>query len=426
MKTPRKNRLFNPMRSRAFYPGLLLCLWASSNTAAPAQQLDLQMLVDQAAAGDTLYLEAAHYTGAQIDKPLTLIGQGSETVLDAGGSGHALAINAPDCEIRRVRITGSGTDIDRKESGIWVDRRAPRVRLHNVQVEACNFGIWVDAANAPEITHCQIIGRTDAPIISDLGNGIHLFNVSGGIIADNTVMYGRDGIYISNSTGCRIQANRIRHTRFAIHYMYSHTNQVLDNQADSSSVGIALMYSKHLQIRGNQVHNCHTHGILLRNLYYSYIASNTSTHNQDGFAFSGCNYDTLAANLAADNTVGMLVSDSEDNVVTGNAFINNVEQLNFQANISQSWGAKAGGNYWSDYMGWDRDNDGVGDRKHYPTDIASYLVYRFPAVRLVMHSPAMKLLQELEAQFPVIRPPGVVELRPLMHNPLVLKTNRSD
>jgi nitrous oxidase accessory protein len=77
-------------------------------------------------------------------------------------------------------------------------------------------------------------------------------------------------------------------------------------------------------------------------------------------------------------------------------------------------------------MGWDRDGDGVGDRKHYPTDIASYLVYRFPAVRLVMHSPAMKLLQELEAKFPVIRPPGVVELQPLMHNPLVLESNRSD
>ena len=35
-------------------------------------------------------------------------------------------------------------------------------------------------------------------------------------------------------------------------------------------------------------------------------------------------------------------------------------------------------------MGWDRDGDGIGDKRHYPADIVSYLALRFPAVRLVM------------------------------------------
>ena len=77
-------------------------------------------------------------------------------------------------------------------------------------------------------------------------------------------------------------------------------------------------------------------------------------------------------------------------------------------------GSERGGNYWSDYVGWDRDGDGIGDKRHFPNDIASYLVSRFPAVRLVLHSPAMLLLQGLETQFPVLRPPGVMEARPLM------------
>ena len=68
----------------------------------------------------------------------------------------------------------------------------------------------------------------------------------------------------------------------------------------------------------------------------------------------------------------------------------------------------------------DRDGDGIGDKRHYPSDIASYLVGRFPAVRLVLHSPAMLLLQGLESQFPVMRPPGVMEAQPLMRAPIGL------
>lgn len=401
------------LRKSLSFSALLLIAWVVQVTAQ-VPSLNLQVLIEQAAAGDTLYLQAARYQSASIDKGLTLIGRGPETVIDGGGDGHALAIVAPGVEIRSLRVSGSGSDITDKESGVWVDRRAAAVRIVGVVVEECGFGIWVDAAPNPEITGCVIVGRTGAKIVSDLGNGIHLFNVKGGTITGNEVSYGRDGIYISNSTDCLIADNRISHTRFAIHYMYSHANRVIGNRTDSSSVGIALMYSKHLQVLDNRARGNHTHGIMLRNLYYSRIAGNITTDNADGFFFSGCNYDTLAGNLVAGNALGILVSDSKDNVVSGNAFKDNREQLSYQNYSSLQWQ----GNYWSDYLGWDRDGDGVGDKQHYPADIASYLVYRYPAVRLVMHSPAMKILQGLEAQFPVLRAPGVVETRPLMGNPL--------
>ncbi|NKB67086.1 MAG: nitrous oxide reductase family maturation protein NosD [Candidatus Latescibacteria bacterium] len=393
---------------------ILLCLWASWAVAAPQTRIDLQALVNASAAGDTLALKAARYSGAILDRPLTLMGRGPATIIDGGGAGHGLTVEAPDVAIKNLRVIHSGTDVTLEESGIWVDSRAARIEIAQIQIEQCGFGIWIDGAAKPTIVGCQIIGRTDEAIVSDLGNGIHLFKVEGGLVADNSVVHGRDGIYISNSTGCLIRDNRIDRTRFAIHYMYSHANQIIGNRADSSSVGIALMYSKNLQVLDNQVHGCHTHGILLRNLYYSRIADNRTWGNEDGFFFSGCNYDTLTANLVTQNALGLLVSDSRDNAVYGNAISDNAQQLSYQDNKATAWE----GNYWSDYLGWDRNGDGIGDKKHYPADIASYLVYRFPTVRLVMHSPAMKLLQGLEAQFPVIRPPGVVELKPLMRNPI--------
>ena len=382
----------------------------------PQPLMDLQSLIAATAAGDTLLLEAGRYAPATIDHPLTLRGVGPQAVIDGNQQGVPLRLMAPSISVESLRITGSGRNVSKKESGIWVDRRAADARLVDVRVDSSGFGIWVDKAPRPTITNCRIEGRNDAAIVSVLGNGIHLFNVQGAIIRGNEISQGRDGIYISNSSGCLIEDNQVRRSRFAIHYMYAHGNRVMGNTTDSTSVGIALMYSKRIDVRRNRVTNSHTHGILLRNLYDSRIEGNDVRTSKDGFFFSGCYQDTLEGNWIADNSTGIQVSDSKRNLLTANAFVDNAVQLVYEGYSHIVWaGGDDGGNYWSDYVGWDRDGNGIGDKRHYPSDIASYLVGRFPAVRLVLHSPAMLLLQGLESQFPVMRPPGVVELQPLMH-----------
>lgn len=381
--------------------------------------VNLQRLVQETAAGDTLRLAPGRYSAAVIDRPLVLIGSGAGTVIDGDGRGNVLSLLAPNTTVRNLLVINGGTDVGRKESGIWIDRRATGAHVDSVQIRQCGFGIWVDAAQSPLITACHIVGQEGAPIISDLGNGIQLFNVRDGVVMGNRIEAGRDGIYISNSSGCRLEANRIDRARFAIHYMYSHANQVIGNIADSSSVGIALMYSKGIQVVGNRVRAGHSHGLLLRNLYHSRIQANEIRASKDGLFFSGCSYDTLTGNLVSDNRIGIQLSDSQNNRVFGNAFVNNDQQLSFQDFKTLTWQDEQGGNFWSDYAGWDRNGDGLGDRGHFPSDVAAYLVQRFPAVRLVMHSPAMVLLQGLETQFPVLRPPGLWDAQPLMENPLV-------
>lgn len=46
----------------------------------------------------------------------------------------------------------------------------------------------------------------------------------------------------------------------------------------------------------------------------------------------------------------------------GNAFIANKQQVMYVATREQDWS----GNYWSDYLGWDLDDNGVGDTAHEP------------------------------------------------------------
>lgn len=402
-----------------------LALAQQAQGQAPDRQiLDLPALIQATAAGDTLHLPAGRYSAAVIDRPLTLIGSGAGTVSDGDGQGIVLSVQAPNVTVRNVTVLNGGKDVGRKDSGIWIDRSAPGAHVDSVRVQGCGFGIWVDAAQGPRITGCHIVGQEDARIISDLGNGIHLFNVREGVVHGNHIEAGRDGIYISNSSGCRLEANRIDRARFAIHHMYAHANQVIGNVADSSSVGIALMYSKGIQVLNNRVRAGHTHGLLLRNLYNSRIEGNEIRASQDGLFFSGCRFDTVAANLVYQNHIGLHISDSQDNRVFGNAFVDNDQQLSFQDFKTLTWQDERGGNYWSDYAGWDRNGDGLGDRGHFPSDVAAYLVQRFPVVRLVMHSPAMVLLQGLETQFPVLRPAGLWDTQPLMENPLMRKVRR--
>ena len=396
----------------------LLSLLAGAAAASAGTPIDLQALVDRCAAGDTLQLEEGRYSRAVIERPLILRGRGAATVVDGAGSGTVLALKAPRIQVESLRVTGSGTDIMAKDSGIWIDHTASDARIEGVRLDSCGFGIWANKAVRPLITGCTVVGRNTTAIISDLGNGIHLFNVEGGIVRDNEIFAGRDGIYISNSSGCLIAENQVRGSRFAIHYMYAHGNSVIGNDTDSSSVGIALMYSKRIQVRRNRVQNARNHGILLRNLYESRIEANRVSGSRDGFFFSGCFADTLANNHIAGNQIGIQVSDSPRNLLEANAFVHNRQQLVYEGYSHVVWeGGERGGNYWSDYIGWDRDGDGIGDKRHYPNDIASHLVGRFPALRLVLHSPAMLLLQGLEAQFPMMRPPGVMEARPLVYPP---------
>jgi len=75
--------------------------------------------------------------------------------------------------------------------------------------------------------------------------------------------------------------------------------------------------------------------------------------------------------------------------VTGNDFIANREQVRYVGSRDEPWGGKQAGqgNHWSNYQGWDRDGDGVGDVPYEASDIVDRLQYRHPIVKLLLGSP---------------------------------------
>ncbi|MBP8927015.1 MAG: hypothetical protein KBG75_14235 [Pseudomonadales bacterium] len=77
------------------------------------------------------------------------------------------------------------------------------------------------------------------------------------------------------------------------------------------------------------------------------------------------------------------------------------------------------GNYWSNYLGWDRNGDGVGDVPYEANDLVDRLSWRHPMMKLLLASPAVQTLRLVSQQFPLLRAPSVVDPQPQMqpHHP---------
>jgi nitrous oxidase accessory protein len=167
-------------------------------------------------------------------------------------------------------------------------------------------------------------------------------------------------------------------------------------------------------VRNNRAWGNSDHGIMLRTLQDSVIENNVVADNGRGLFIYDVEYVTLRGNLVVGNKVGVhLSAGSTRNIVEGNDFIGNREQVRYVGARDEAWGGKVG-NHWSNYLGWDRDGDGRGDVRYEANDVVDRLIWRHPAARLLLASPAVQALRLVGQQFPVLRAPSVVDAKPRM------------
>ena len=126
---------------------------------------------------------------------------------------------------------------------------------------------------------------------------------------------------------------------------------------------------------------------MLRSVQDSVVEDNVVAGNQRGFFIYDVEYVTLRRNLVVDNFVGAHLSAGvKNNVVEQNDFIGNREQVRYVGTKDEDWGGKVG-NYWSNYIGWDRDGDGFGDVPYEANDMVDRLSWRHPSMKLLLASP---------------------------------------
>lgn len=395
---------------------------------------DLAQVIQQAAPGDRIRLHPGVYEARLVlDRPLTLVGERG-AVIDGGGQGDVLRVRAADVTIRGVRLRGSGRSLTDMNAAIFVERSARNARIEKTVIEADGFGIWLDACRGARVLDNHIKGNPRVRS-QDRGNGIHLFNVTRTLVRGNEIEAARDGIYIDTSNHNALEDNHIHHLRYGIHYMYSHHNRVVGNRTHDTRTGYALMQSKYLTVSGNRSENDQNYGVLMNYIVYSTIANNrvvgVRRGTSPGYTGQGIvgaegkavfiynsQFNEIHGNRFAESDLGVhLTAGSEDNEIHGNAFVHNRIQVKYVATRAQEWSQGGRGNYWDDYLGWDMDADGIGDRPYEPNDAVDKVLWKYPSAKLLMHSPAVQILHWVQGQFPVFKSPGVRDSHPLMVPP---------
>lgn len=415
------SHLCRSLRSILITLGLIVLGWGAPAWSAtwmvrPGQSI--QATIDQAQPGDVIEVERAVYTERLlIAKPLTLRGLNRPTISGAN-QGDTIRVTSPDVVMEGLIVRDSGDSLLAQNAGIYIRPGAHRAIVRQCQLTYNLFGLWIEKANDVRIEGNVITGKRDYPS-SQRGNGVQLYNTQGARIIGNNIGFVRDALYIDVSHHAVFSHNKLHHSRYGSHYMNSYYNVWEYNETWMNRGGLALMEVRNQVVRHNRAWHNTDHGIMLRTIQDSVIEDNIVAGNERGFFIYDVEYTTIKNNLVINNAVGVhLSAGSTRNTVTGNDFIANQEQVRYVGARDEAWGGDHG-NHWSNYLGWDRNADGVGDVPYEANDMVDRLTWRYPMVKLLMSSPSVQAMRLVGQQFPVLRVPSVVDAHPRMqaHNP---------
>jgi len=392
---------------------VLFCVqgWAAEHTVVPGQSI--AAAIQQAAAGDTVLVTHGHYPAhLVITKPLRLKGLNRPT-LDGGNMSDVIRIKSPDVIIEGFIISNSGADLTAQNAGIYLEPGSDRAIVRDNVINYTLFGLWIEKVKDIQVVGNNITGMRDLAS-AQRGNGIELYNSSGAQIIANHISFTRDGIYVDVSDHALFRGNRLHHLRYGTHYMNSNYNVWENNESYLNRGGLALMEVRNQTVRNNRAWGNSDHGIMLRTIQDSVIENNVVAGNGRGFFIYDAEYNVLRKNLIVGNHVGIhLWAGSIHNEVDENDLINNREQIKYVASKDEYWGVKTG-NYWSNYVGWDRNGDGVGDVPYEANDLVDRLTWKYPAAKLLLNSPAVQTLRLVARQFPLLRATSIVDQHPRM------------
>jgi nitrous oxidase accessory protein len=261
----------------------------------------------------------------------------------------------------------------------------------------------------------QIEG-TQNPRMNERGNGIYVWNSPGTVVEGNTIRWGRDGIFSNASRKGTYRNNLFRDLRFAVHYMYTNDSEVSGNISVGNHLGFAIMFSDRVVVKNNRSLGDREHGVMLNYANSADVSGNLVRGGTKKCLFIyNAHKNLIFDNRFQDCGIGIhFTAGSERNVLTGNAFLGNQEQVKYVGTRHIEWSFEGRGNFWSDHPAYDLNGDGVADGVFRPNDLMDHILWSQPAAALLTGAPAVQLIRWSQSSFPATLPGGVLDSHPLM------------
>jgi len=175
--------------------------------------------INEASPGDTVALEPGVYRESIVlNKSITLVGSGDDTILLGSGPNPVLAVTADDVEIRNLKVSYCLFGVQAAE-------------VNGLTVSSCSFvncsvGVLIESCMEVEVESCTIIDSMHAAVTV-----VESANVT---VAKCVFRGGDEGVSITRSG----------------------SNDVLDSSFEGCSQGVILDDSNQNLLRGNSFHGC--------------------------------------------------------------------------------------------------------------------------------------------------------------------------
>jgi nitrous oxidase accessory protein len=374
--------------------------------------------------GDTIEVFGGHFEESLlIDKSISLIGH-DWPVIDGGGSGTVIKVEAPDVTISGFAITGSGQSLQQENSGIAVE--ASGAIVEGNRMEDILFGVYLREADGGIIRNNVITSKDlDVP---RRGDPIRVWYSKDVTVENNEVSRGRD-VVLWYSEGIAVRNNRVTDGRYGLHFMYCDDAVIENNLLSDNSVGTFLMYSRRLHLINNTItgnRGPSGFGVGLKDMDDALIVNNLFLDNRIGAHLDNSPREQnsvgfFEGNVFAYNDIGInLMPSVRSNVFSGNSFVDNEQQVGIAGGhggrfAENLWTEDGKGNYWSDYVGYDGDGDGLGDIAYKSERLFENLMDQNSSLRLFIYSPVVQAIDFAARAVPFVKPqPKLQDAAPLM------------
>lgn len=381
-----------------------------------------QDALDNSLDGDVITVTSGiHTENYVIENSITIQGVGWPE-FSGGNRGNVFTVNAPDVTISGLLIRNSGNKLHTEDAGIEVNARG--VVIDGNRIQDTLFGVYLKQAPFGIIRNNTITGMDLE--VQRRGDGIRVWYSSDTVIDNNDVSHVRD-VVLWYSERLTVSNNNIHEGRYGLHFMYDDDALVANNRLTGNSVGAFLMYSRRLRMVNNVVGDNRGpsgYGIGLKDLDDAHVEGNLFADNRVGAYVDNSPRERDSTvefidNVFVLNDFGLrLMPSVKRNVYTGNSFVDNQEQVQVAGRGTLKgnfWAVDGVGNYWSDYVGFDADNDGIGDVVYKSEKLFENLSDKHPKLRLLTFSPVTQAVDFAAKSFPFVRPePKLTDPSPLV------------